>query len=202
MLEFWCQTRSKKITKARWVWRGGQDSLEPSSVPAYYITWSFLCPTWMIIRHLSPKGYSGRFFFFRTDKGKTPQSVMFWGCGTDSLLPPQSSRFSWALSENKHETRKCENPQCFRLPMRTAYSKEIESWYRAITECVRSHLPNQWSFRSHKYKAFFFFLSFSSFALQEERDGDKRNYSDWRLGCHRRSVLIAVAVTVLLCTNN
>lgn len=49
---------------------------------------------------------------------------------------------------------------------------------------------------------FFFLLSFSSFALQEERDGDKRNYSDWRLGCHRRSVLIAVAVTVLLCTNN
>ena len=37
-----------------------------------------------------------RIFFFRTDKGKTrkaPQSVMFWGCGTDSLLPPQSSRF-------------------------------------------------------------------------------------------------------------
>ena len=106
-----------------------------------------------------------RIFFFRTDKGKTPkapQSVMFWGCGTDSLLPPQSSRFSWALSENKHETRKCENPQCFRPPMRTAYSKEIESWYRAITECVQSHLPNQWSFRSHKYKAFFFFF-FSSF---------------------------------------
>lgn len=104
-----------------------------------------------------------RIFFFRTDKGKTPkapQSVMFWGCGTDSLLPPQSSRFSWALNENKHETRKCENPQCFRPPMRTAYSKEIESWYRAITECVRSHLPNQWSFRSHKYKAFFFFSSF------------------------------------------
>lgn len=113
-----------------------------------------------------------RIFFFRTDKGKTPkapQSVMFWGCGTDSLLPPQSSRFSWALSENKHETRKCENPQCFRPPMRTAYSKEIESWYRAITECVRSHLPNQWSFRSHKYKTFFFFPSSFIFVLCSSR---------------------------------
>ena len=55
---------------------------------------------------------------------------------------------------------------------------------------------------STKRSFFFFLLSFSSFALQEERDGNKRNYSDWRLGCHRRSVLIAVAVTVLLCTNN
>ena len=140
--------------------------LKPSSVPAYQRTWSFSCPTPITIVHLSLMSYtacSKGYFVFRTDKGKTPkapQSVMFWGCGTDSLLPPQSSRFSWALSENKHETRKCENPQCFRPPMRTACSKEIESWYRALTECVLSHLPNQWSFRSHKYKAFFFFFSF------------------------------------------
>ena len=151
------------------------------------------------------KGY----FFFRTDKGKTPkapQSVMFWGCGTDSLLPPQSSRFSWALSENKHETRKCENPQCFRPPMRTAYSKD---WSKADTElspnvfkviCPISEASEATSTKRSFF--FFFLLSFSSFALQEERDGDKRNYSDWWLGCHRRSVLIAVAVTVLLCTNN
>lgn len=160
MLEFWCQTRSKKITKARWVWRGGQDSLEPSSVPAYYITWSFLCPTWMIIMHLSPKGYSGRFFFFRTDKGKTPQSVMFWGCGTDSLLPPQSSRFIGCsvkinMKLGNAKTLSVSDYLCGRLtPKKSKADTELSP------ECVRSHLPNQWSFRSHKYKAFFFFFFF------------------------------------------
>lgn len=203
MLEFWCQTRSKKITKARWVWRGGQDSLEPSSVPAYYITWSFLCPTWMIIRHLSPKRYSGRFFFLGLTKAKHPNLSCFEGVARIHSCPRKAQGFLGRsvkinMKLGNAKTLSVSDHLCGRLtPKKSKADTELSP------ECVRSHLPNQWSFRSHKYKAFFFFfLSFSSFALQEERDGDKRNYSDWRLGCHRRSVLIAVAVTALLCTNN
>lgn len=147
-----------------------------------------------------------RIFFFRTDKGKTPkapQSVMFWGCGTDSLLPPHSSRFvgrsvNINMKLGNAKTLSVSDHLCGRLiPKKSKADTELSPNVFEVI-CPISEASEATSTK----RSFFFLLSFSSFALQEERDGDKRNYSDWRLGCHRRSVLIAVAVTVLLCTNN
>ena len=174
MLEFWCQTRSKKITKARWVWRGGQDSLEPSSVPAYYITWSFLCPTWMIIMHLSPKGYSGR-FFFRTDKGKKPQSVMFWGCGTDSLLPPQSSRFIGCsvkinMKHGNAKTLSVSDHLCGRLiPKKSKADTELSPNVFEVI-CPISEASEA---TSTKRSFFFFFFHFRPLLFKKNERGTK-----------------------------
>lgn len=131
--------------------------------------------------HLSLMSYtacSKGYFFFRTDKGKTPkapQSVMFWGCGTDSLLPPHSSRFvgRWVKINMKlgnAKTLSVSDHLCGRLiPKKSKADTELSPNVFEVI-CPISEASEA---TSTKRSFFFFFFHFRPLLFKKNETGTK-----------------------------
>ena len=121
-----------------------------------------------------PKKIFWTFFFFRTDKGKTPQSVMFWGCGTDSLLPPQSSRFigcsvKMNMKHGNAKTLSVSDHLCGRLtPKKSKADTELSPNVLEVI-CPISEASGATSTK----RSFFFFFHFRPLLFNKNETGTK-----------------------------